>query len=130
MQHKFKGTGLGLPLSKRLAELLGGEIAVESASGKGATFSVTIPTIYRAPAGHEDVRQAERLEPGRMTVVALDDDPADLTVLQTILRTSSYQLISTRSMAEAKRAAMLHQPRAVLLDVMIGEDSSCDFSPS
>lgn len=43
IQKRLRGTGLGLSLSKRLAELLGGEVSVESESQKGSTFYVTIP---------------------------------------------------------------------------------------
>jgi signal transduction histidine kinase len=44
LQKKLRGTGLGLALSKRLTELLGGSVAVRSEPGKGSVFSVTIPT--------------------------------------------------------------------------------------
>jgi signal transduction histidine kinase len=43
LQKRLRGTGLGLSLSKKLAELLGGSVALESEPGKGSTFSVTIP---------------------------------------------------------------------------------------
>ena len=43
IQKRLRGTGLGLSLSKKLAELLGGNVAVESELGAGSTFSVTIP---------------------------------------------------------------------------------------
>jgi signal transduction histidine kinase len=43
---ELRGTGLGLPLTRRLAAILGGEVAVRSTLGEGATFSVTVPAAY------------------------------------------------------------------------------------
>jgi PAS domain S-box-containing protein len=49
-QSKVKGTGLGLPLCRKLATLLGGHIAVESELGAGATFSLVVPRRYMPPS--------------------------------------------------------------------------------
>ncbi|HYC56072.1 MAG TPA: ATP-binding protein [Candidatus Binatia bacterium] len=48
MQRRYRGTGLGLSLSRRLAELLGGRVGVQSELGKGSVFSVVIPLRFRS----------------------------------------------------------------------------------
>ena len=45
-----KGTGLGLPITRKFAELLGGTVSVESVVGEGSTFTVKVPAEYREPA--------------------------------------------------------------------------------
>jgi signal transduction histidine kinase len=51
LQRKWRGTGLGLSLCKKFAELLGGSVAMESEPGNGSTFSVTIPIHYGETSG-------------------------------------------------------------------------------
>jgi signal transduction histidine kinase len=53
LQKRLRGTGLGLALSKRLAEVLGGAVALVSEPGRGSTFSVTIPVHLGHPAGDD-----------------------------------------------------------------------------
>jgi signal transduction histidine kinase len=57
LQRRFKGTGLGLPLSRRLARLLGGDVGVESVVGQGSTFSLELPIVY-AGEGADDASPA------------------------------------------------------------------------
>ena len=51
VQRRWRGTGLGLSLSKRLAEILGGGVEVQSEPGKGSTFSVLIPVQFNGGTG-------------------------------------------------------------------------------
>jgi signal transduction histidine kinase len=66
LQRKWRGTGLGLSLSKRIAELLGGSVAMTSEPGVGSTFSVTIPIRFdstqgTATTGDEIARSGKKL---------------------------------------------------------------------
>ncbi len=67
LQRKVKGTGLGLPLARKLAELLGGDLAVRSTPGLGSTFTATIPIVHPdrsriAPARATDPNEAPAQE--------------------------------------------------------------------
>lgn len=127
MQRRVKGTGLGLPLSKKLSELLGGSIAVQSAPGEGSVFSVTIPRIYRSLSAALDIAESWELQSGRIPILAVEDNPADSFAVERILSTSRYQAIVARSVAEARRALEHVRPAAIILDVVLLGDESWRF---
>ncbi len=58
LQRRAKGTGLGLPLSKKLATFLKGSVGVKSTPGEGSTFTLRIPKHYRDPGGRRDRGEA------------------------------------------------------------------------
>ena len=59
MQRRVKGTGLGLPLSRRLARLLGGDVVLSSQVGRGSVFSLILPIVYAGERSEHRLRTAE-----------------------------------------------------------------------
>ena len=122
LQSAIKGTGLGLPLSKKLAELLGGEVAVESAPGQGSVFSVTLPRVFRTAREPPAAEPDWTLDPARVPVLVVDDDPADAFAMQRLLANTGYQPIMAPTVAAAKHALARVTPAAILLDVVLSGD--------
>ncbi|HEY6910199.1 MAG TPA: ATP-binding protein [Myxococcales bacterium] len=111
-QKKIKGTGLGLPLSRRLAALLGGQISVESEPGRGSTFSVTIPRRY-APQGAAATSSVT-------TVVGMVDDAALLAQWERFLEGSHFRLLPARTLEEARAAIARERPSALIAGAFLG----------
>jgi signal transduction histidine kinase len=122
IQQRVKGTGLGLPLSRRLAELLGGTLTVESQVGEGSTFLVHIPCIYQpagptavGPAGDESPTVAE----GRGRVLVIDDEEISRYLLRNYLSGSGYSLSEATSGATGLAEARRQQPDVIVLDLVM-----------
>ena len=109
-QRAARGTGLGLPLSRKLVELLGGTLEVVSASGKGTTFTVRLPfEVRQAPP------QATASPAGAVRVV--DADEAARYVVRMHLRESAWQVIEVAGGEAALEAVGRGLPVAVILDL-------------
>jgi signal transduction histidine kinase/CheY-like chemotaxis protein len=117
LQRRVKGTGLGLPLSKRLAELLGGRIAVDSTLGLGSTFSLTVPLVYRDPL-QLDVGPLA-IDPDRVPVLVVEDNDEDLLLVNRALASSRYQVLHARTPAAADAVLASTPVAAVVLDIRL-----------
>jgi len=128
LQRRVKGTGLGLPLSRKLAVLLGGRIAVQSEPGVGSTFTLEVPRIYQGPGEVADVPEVSRVQdPTRFPVLVVEDNPETVFVYEKFLKGSPFQVVPATSLAEARRIVARLRPIAVVLDVLLGTDTAWSF---
>ena len=107
LQTKYRGTGLGLSLSKAFAELLGGRVSVESEPGKGSTFYVEIPSQY----GLESPLPDKPCE-----VLLIDDEEVSRYLIRQALGSGIRIEEAADGVAGLERAREC-RPRAILLDL-------------
>jgi signal transduction histidine kinase/CheY-like chemotaxis protein len=123
LQRRVRGTGLGLPLSKKLAELLGGSVSVESRPGLGSTFSACIPLVYTAAQPYSDIVLAPELDQARLLVLVIEDEIEQGLLYEKYLRGTAFQAMAARSLREARVLLETIRPAAIILDIMLrGED--------
>jgi len=120
LQRHTKGTGLGLPLTRSLARLLGGDVAVESEIGVGSTFSATIPVrCSEKERGPRQPAKGERLETPRAKsrLLLIDDDESARYLIKKMLDRSSWLVDEAASGEEGIRMAREARPNLILLDL-------------
>lgn len=118
--REYGGTGLGLVISRKFAQLMGGDIKVESATGSGATFTVTLPLECDPQAqSTENIFQPAATGGRKKIFLAIDDDPEVLTLLRDSLQGSGYQFAGALSAEEGIAMARELKPFAITLDIMM-----------
>jgi len=133
--RKYGGTGLGLVISKRFSQMLGGDISLKSTVGVGTEFTLKIP--MEAPqvmkeAGQEVLPQSapkvpEVQDPSGPLVLVVDDDPNVRELLSRQLIQSGYRVELARNGREALYKVQANKPAAITLDVFMPEVDGWDL---
>jgi len=142
--RQYGGTGLGLTISRRIAELLGGDIQLDSDAGRGSTFTILLPlagpqgqpsgtpsaqatttsptsrpgvTTALLPETIEDDRDSIR--PDDTVILIVEDDPVFARILADMVRRKGYRVLAAADGESGLQLAMKFTPTGVLLDVML-----------
>ncbi len=143
LSRQYEGSGLGLALAARMAELCGGSIAVESEVGRGSRFTVSLPwhredalpiliqmrgpqdAIKLAPAAPQPAHAASNrpaaAKPARSRSLVLlaEDNEANVHALRDFLEHQGYTLLVARTGREALEVAQSERPDIILMDIQM-----------
>ncbi|MGB0562489.1 MAG: chemotaxis protein CheB, partial [Spirulinaceae cyanobacterium] len=123
--RNYGGTGLGLTITRRLTEMIGGTITVQSESNQGSIFTVRLPGIELLPEDEPStvpVRKAARELPAirqPLTILIVDDVPSNRDLLSAYFADTPHHILEAEDGARALELALEQQPDLILLDLVM-----------
>jgi CheY-like chemotaxis protein len=127
LSRRYEGTGLGLALVRRIVELHGGSIKVESEVGQGSQFTVTLPwkwgeaKTFVPPTSPATETQKPKLAvpAGQLLILVAEDNENNIVMLSDYLSFKGYNLAFAKNGIEAITLAKEHKPQLILMDIQM-----------
>jgi PAS domain S-box-containing protein len=120
--RRFGGTGLGLSITKAFSAMLGGTVAVDSAPGRGTSFTLRLPVAWQPPQADlpdASAPASETAAAGSVPILVIDDDPAVLDLITRFLQREGFAVRTAPDGETGLRLAAELRPSAILLDIMM-----------
>ncbi|MBU4448689.1 MAG: PAS domain S-box protein, partial [Proteobacteria bacterium] len=120
--RKFGGTGLGMTITHRFCQMMGGEITAKSEPRRGTSFTIRLPTQVKVqpPSAAPLTEPSEPMVPdGSSTVLVIEDDPATRDLLKRFLIKDGFRVKTVSEGEEGLRLARELKPDVITLDVMM-----------
>ena len=127
IQKRVRGTGLGLPLSKKLATVLGGSVSVVSQLGAGSEFVLANAAAFsrrRARTSLLPKPPDVTYDLSRLPVLVVDDKPEMILMYRNYLASSEFHMWSASNTREAEDALERGCPAAIVLDILLRAEST------
>lgn len=130
LARAIPGTGLGLAITRSLAQMLGGELTLESDAGAGATFRLTVmlAPVASRPPDREAKARIVGYAGARKRVLAVDDDPVQLGLVRRFLEGLGFEVVAAKNGRQALELADGQAPDIALLDISMPGLSGWELS--
>ena len=126
VRGQAKGTGLGLALCKKLGELLGGTVSVQSTPGKGSTFSAKIPIVHNGSSS-KGVFLADEYSPRPNAVLIIDDDEASRYLMRAWFNDTEFSVVDVGDALKGLEVTRTIHPVIIILDLNMPEVNGFEF---
>ncbi|QIZ69562.1 chemotaxis protein CheB [Oxynema aestuarii] len=121
--RKYGGTGLGLTITRRLTEMMGGQISVDSEVNKGSTFTLRFPHLRVLPenaiVASKPVEPISLKELPPLSILIVDDVESNCELLCAYLEDSPHQILTAQNGTTALEIARSHHPDLIFLDLVM-----------